>query len=76
MAPKQNSIPFHRLGETKDAVGNYRELDEWVEGWEPREHPDAVFYIAGYIPAVVRLRRLLRRKGVAGRQIQAQGFWD
>jgi hypothetical protein len=30
----------------------------------------------GYIPAVIRLRKLLRRKGIGGSQVQAQGFWD
>lgn len=53
-----------------------RELDRWVEEWEPRDHPDAVFYLAGHIPSVLRLRKLLRRKGVARSQVQAQGFWD
>jgi NADPH-dependent ferric siderophore reductase len=53
-----------------------RELENWVEGWELREHPDAVFYLAGHIPSVVRLRKLLRQKGYDRRQVLTQGFWD
>jgi NADPH-dependent ferric siderophore reductase len=60
----------------KGAASGYRELDRWVEQWVPQDHPDAVFYLAGYIPSVLRLRKLLRRKGVAGGKVQAQGFWD
>lgn len=60
----------------KSAAGDYRELEEWVWSWEPREHPDAVYYLAGYVPAVVDLRKVLRKKGVTGNQIQAKGFWD
>ncbi|GGA91856.1 siderophore-interacting protein [Puia dinghuensis] len=63
--------PLHKGG-----ARDCQELDHWVEYWEPQEHPDAVFYLAGYIPSVVRLRKLLRRKGVAGRQVRTQGFWD
>jgi len=40
------------------------------------EHPDAVFYPAGYIPSVVRLRKLLRREDVARGRVMAEGFWD
>ena len=60
----------------KGNAGDYRELDRWVEGWDPAAHSEAVFYLAGYVPAVIRLRKLLRRMGIAGRQVQAQGFWD
>lgn len=60
----------------KDGVADYRQLDHWVEGLDLSEHPDVVFYLAGYIPSVVRLRKLLRRKGVGKRQVMAQGFWD
>jgi len=60
----------------KSGVADYRELDQWVEAWDVSGHPDAVFYLAGHIPSVVRLRKLLRRKGVGKRQVMAQGFWD
>jgi NADPH-dependent ferric siderophore reductase len=60
----------------KNEVLDYCELDRWVENFALREHPDAVFYLAGYIPSVVRLRKLLRRKGVARGRVMAEGFWD
>lgn len=60
----------------KEAAGDYQPLEQWVEHWDAQAHPNAVFYLAGYIPSVVRLRKLLRRKGVGGRRVQAQGFWD
>lgn len=53
-----------------------RELEKWIEGWAPQEHRDAVFYLAGHIPSVLRLRKLLRRKGFERSQVLTQGFWD
>jgi len=64
------------VGDVAQGGGELQELDHWVERWEPREHPDAVFYLAGYIPSVVRLRKLLRRKGVERGRVMAEGFWD
>jgi hypothetical protein len=55
---------------------DYRELGDWVDALDVRDHADTIFYLAGYIPGVVDLRRRLRRKGFAGGQIKAQGFWD
>jgi NADPH-dependent ferric siderophore reductase len=72
----QAYYPGWELETLRKAAGDYQELDHWVEQWEPREHPDAVFYLAGYIPSVVRLRKLLRRKGVARGRVKAEGFWD
>ena len=60
----------------KNAQGDYRELDSWVDALVPQEHTDTVFYLAGYVPGVLRLRKQLRRKGFTGSQVQAQGFWD
>ncbi len=57
----------------KGASRKYEALDEWVEGSDSFEHRDAVFYLAGYSPEVVRLRKLLRQRGM---QVHAQGFWD
>jgi hypothetical protein len=37
------------------------------------KHRNAVFYLAGYSREVVRLRRLLKQRGV---QVRAQGFWN
>jgi len=68
--------PGWELETLRKSEGDYLELDRWVEQWEPREHPDAVFYLAGYIPSVVRLRKLLRRKGIARGRVMAEGFWD
>lgn len=60
----------------KHRDGDYRELGDWVDALDVREHADTVFYLAGYIPGVVDLRRRLRRKGFAGGQVKTQGFWD
>jgi NADPH-dependent ferric siderophore reductase len=60
----------------RDGSLHYRELDSWIESQVFIEHSDTVFYLAGYSPAVVRWRKLLRQKGVTGGQLQAQGFWD
>lgn len=59
----------------KNGDAGYRELDHWVDALDPRDHPDTVFYLAGYGPGVLGLRKLLRRKGIAGSQVRAQGFW-
>jgi NADPH-dependent ferric siderophore reductase len=59
----------------KAADGDYRELDHWVDALDPRDHADTVFYLAGYGPGVNGLRKLLRRKGIAGNMVKAQGFW-
>jgi NADPH-dependent ferric siderophore reductase len=57
----------------KGASRKYEALDEWVEGAGNFEHRDAVYYLAGYGPEVVRLRKLLKKRGM---QVKAQGFWD
>ncbi len=54
---------------------SYRSLDRWIEE-KGISSEDCVFYLAGYSPAVVRWRKLLRQKGMGGRQVKAQGFWD
>lgn len=59
----------------KHGAGKYGRLEEWV-GDRPADDMDAVFYLAGYSPAVVRLRRLLKGKGYGSDQVRAQGFWD
>jgi len=60
---------------SKGSAGNYAALEEWVSGLGPADGNDAVFYLAGYIPAVVRLRKLLKGKGYSSRQVRCQGFW-
>jgi NADPH-dependent ferric siderophore reductase len=60
----------------KHGDGDYRELGDWVDALDVPDHADTVFYLAGYIPGVADLRRRLRRKGFAGGQVKAQGFWD
>ena len=60
----------------KNGDNDYRELGDWVDALDIRDHADTVFYLAGYIPGVVDLRRRLRRKGFAGGQVKTQGFWD
>lgn len=60
----------------KRADGDYRELGDWVDAVDTRDHAETVFYLAGYIPGVLDLRRRLRRKGFAPGQVKTQGFWD
>jgi len=60
----------------KQGNDRYRELGDWVGALDTREHADTVFYLAGYIPGVVDLRRQLRRKGFSGGQVKTQRFWD
>jgi len=59
----------------KDGTGRYGQLEKWAEELKA-DGQDTVFYLAGYSPAVVRLRKLLRGKGFTGSQIRSQGFWD
>ena len=59
----------------KEDSGPYRRLEEWAGDLQTDTH-DTVFYLAGYSPAVVRLRKLLKGKGYAAGQIRSQGFWD
>jgi len=59
----------------KSHVQDYRALGGWVEGLKTSDHGDSIFYLAGNIPAVGRLRKLLRQKGFAGGRVRVQGFW-
>ena len=52
------------------------ELSGWIEGVKLSDHSDTVFYLAGHIPSIIRMRKLLRQRGFAASQVQAQGFWD
>lgn len=61
---------------SKREDGDYRQLSDWVDAIDRKEHADTVFYLAGYIPGVVDLRRRLRRQGIAGSRVETQGFWD
>ena len=60
----------------KQYAHDHHELSGWIEGLKTSDHSDTTFYLAGHIPSVIRMRRLLRQRGVADRQVQAQGFWD
>jgi NADPH-dependent ferric siderophore reductase len=57
----------------KASLREYGRLKEWVSRLNFSEHRDSIFYLAGYSPEMVRLRKLLRQRGM---QVQAQGFWD
>jgi len=59
----------------KTGGGDYGQLGQWVDALDPRDHRETMFYLAGYGPGVDGLRKLLRRKGIAGSQVRAQGFW-
>ncbi|UPK71125.1 siderophore-interacting protein [Chitinophaga filiformis] len=48
-----------------------------IERWllqQPLPMHDTTFYVAGHIPMVVQVRKLLKRLGA--QQIKAQGFWQ
>lgn len=60
----------------KDDSGHSRAMEDWVAALDGGEGDDTVFYVAGYIPAVMRLRKLLKEKGYGGRQVRCQGFWN
>lgn len=60
----------------KKSPGHYTAMEEWVSGLEVGDHDETVFYLAGYIPAVTRLRKILREKGYHRSQVRCQGFWD
>jgi NADPH-dependent ferric siderophore reductase len=68
-----SQLGLHTLD--KDDSRPYGKLEEWVSTLDPNLN-DTVFYLAGYSPAVLRLRKLLRGKGYTGDRIRAQGFWD
>lgn len=57
----------------KASMRDYDGLDEWVLHLDFSGQRETVFYVAGYNPEVVRLRKLLRQMGM---QVKAQGFWD
>jgi NADPH-dependent ferric siderophore reductase len=61
-----------RKGDDRD----YGELEEWLGRLDLPQDRDTVFYLAGYSPEVVRLRKLLRQRGFSSGQVKAQGFWD
>jgi NADPH-dependent ferric siderophore reductase len=70
---------FSRLGLIpldKGVSGDYRALEDWVSGLTAADASDTIFYLAGYTPAVARLRKLLKQRGYEGSQIRAQGFWN
>lgn len=60
----------------KDGEGGAEALEAWMSGLEGGQPGETVFYLAGHIPSVVRLRKVLRSRGFAGRQIRAEGFWS
>jgi NADPH-dependent ferric siderophore reductase len=60
----------------KQDVHDHHELSSWIGGLKASDHSDSIFYLAGHIPSVIRMRKLLRQRGFAGGQVQAQGFWD
>lgn len=51
-------------------------LEDWVTAFDMRDEEGIVFYLAGHIPAVTKLRKLLKAKGYNGSQIKCQGFWN
>jgi len=49
-------------------------LQDWLggSGWL---NENDVFYVAGNMDMVQQARRILKEKGVAGKDIKLQGFW-
>lgn len=56
--------------------GAYYELEDWVMGVGLTEPAETVFYLAGHIPAMVRIRKLLKESGVGSGRLKLQGFWN
>jgi NADPH-dependent ferric siderophore reductase len=55
---------------------DYIGLETWIDDHTMTDPSDTIFYLAGYIPAMMRLRKMLRQKGYANGQVKVQGFWD
>lgn len=55
-------------------AGAWQGLRDWLGG-SGCLTGDAVFYVAGNMEMVQQARRLLREKGVAGKDIKVHGFW-
>lgn len=58
------------------AKGDYSTLKDWIANFPDDDPSGTVFYLAGNIPGIVGLRKLLRRKGYGSSQVKAQGFWE
>ena len=70
---------FSRLGFQplhKNSSGDYAALKDWVSGLAVTDPSELIFYLAGFTPAVVQLRKFLKEKGYEGSQIKTQGFWN
>ena len=79
LAHKNHREEFNRyfsgLGlQTLDKNGT--SLEEWVAAFDTNEGDSTIFYLAGYIPAIMKLRKILKAKGYNGSQIKCQGFWN
>jgi NADPH-dependent ferric siderophore reductase len=59
----------------KRTAEDYAALGQWVESLSVSDHTDTVFYLAGHVPAVSGLRKLLRQKGYRREQVRVKGFW-
>jgi len=60
----------------KGSSGYFETLKDWVSRLDFGDPSGTVFYLVGNIPAVTRLRKLLKEKGFGGRQVKTQGFWN
>jgi len=55
---------------------DYSALARWIDDQPFAEPANTIFYLAGYVPGVVGLRKILKQKGYTGNQVKVQGFWD
>lgn len=69
-----SSYGFHALD--KGDCGSYRELEDWVMEPGLLKSTDTVFYLAGQVNAMSRIRRMLKDRGIERGRILLQGFWD
>jgi NADPH-dependent ferric siderophore reductase len=72
-----NYFPYSGLeAVNKTHWADYAALENWTDDYPVNGLSDTIFYLAGYVPSMVRLRKILRQKGCAGSQVKVQGFWD
>lgn len=70
---------FRRMGlcaVERTGKGDFGKLEEWVDRLEGVEPGNTRFYLAGNVPGVVKLRKMLRTKGFSNKDVKAEGFWD
>jgi NADPH-dependent ferric siderophore reductase len=65
---------LHPLNKARS--GEYYELEDWVMESVLADPSETIFYLAGHIPAMLRIRNLLKERGIGRGQVKMQGFWN